>query len=467
MLSNILSWPHTVHINDTDNTQLVCEEPLRVLPKKRIVCRGHWQQQPVVVKLFLDKKHAKRHARREETGSRALEAANIKTPVLLYSGQLNDKTPVLIFEELPESQTALHLWQNLNNNGERQEFLSQLLLELANHHQAGLLQKDLHLGNFLYSQQHWYTIDGDAVDSRSTGTALNIEKSLANLALFFAQLAPRFDNLFEPALREYASQRQFDLTTLHQSLLKKLAHERQQRRHKYIKKSYRSCSEFVRQNSFRRVAIYRRDADPDRIQQLLANPDKLITKGEILKDGNSATVARISHPDGDWVIKRYNIKNILHGLKRCLRPSRAWTSWGNTQRLNISGMATPQAFAMIENRIGPFRLGAYYICDHVIAPDALEYFQSIPQEQSIECVASRNFISLFKRLHQLGIHHGDCKATNFLVQENQPCVIDLDAMREFSSRKRFLRAYQVDRERFLRNWQAMPELQHWFDERLP
>ncbi len=466
MLTHIPSWPTTLELDCKNESLLACEKPLRNLPGKRLVCSGHWQEKPVVAKLFLDPHSAKRHWIREKAGVAALQTANISTPDLLFSGQLKDHTPVLIFAQLPEAETALTIWQNLADDKQRLSFLHQLLSELANHHQAGLLQKDLHLNNFLYSKQSWFTIDADTINSQQAGTPLNPEPSLDNLALFFAQLTPNFDYLIEPALTEYAQQRQLDITKLLNPLTVLLVKKRKQRRHKYIKKSYRNCSEFIRLNSKRQIAIYRRDANPERIQQLLADPDTLMAAGKMLKDGNSATVAQISHPNGDWVIKRYNIKNFWHGLRRCLRPSRAWVSWGNAHRLSISGIATPQAIAVIEKRFGPLRLGAYYVCEHIAAPDAAEYFQNVTSAKNTKDTTAQNFITLFEILHRAGIYHGDCKATNFLINNQQPWVIDLDAMREFRSRQNFLRHYRIDRERFLRNWQEQLELQEWFDNHL-
>ncbi|MEA3465316.1 MAG: lipopolysaccharide kinase InaA family protein, partial [Thermodesulfobacteriota bacterium] len=332
----------------------------------------------------------------------------------------------------------------------------------------GLRQKDLHLDNFLYSQGRWYTIDGDGVNSKRAGTALNIKDSLDNLALFFAQLPPSGDYLIKPALTEYCQARhqtrQFNVDVLSTSLVPLLFKVRKKRRLNYVKKSYRSCSEFIRSNTIHQTAIYRRDADHQRISQLLANPDTLITHGEMLKDGNSATVVRILHPQGNWVIKRYNIKGIWHAMKRCLRPSRAWVSWGNTQRLNISNIATPQAIAMIEKRFGPLRLSSYYVCEHINAPGATEYFSTQPTG-NIE--TAQQFVTLFSVLLQLGIYHGDCKGTNFLIRDGQPWVIDLDSMREFCWRRRFLHAYPIDQKRFLRNWASQPQLQRWFEKHLP
>ena len=466
MLIEILSWPTSLQLSGENDYLLVCEKPLHNPLGKRLVCSGHWKKKPVIAKLFLDSHNAKQHWIREKAGVAALQKTNISTPDLLFSGQLEDQTPVLIFAQLPRAETALNIWQDLVADKQRLDLLQQLLNELARHHEAGVLQQNLSLSNFLRSDQHWHTINGDTIDSRRLGTPLSPNDSLNNLALLFAQIDPCFDHLIEIALAHYISLRQLQWKNSYPLLITELSKIRTRNRHQYVQKSYRTCSEFIRRNSWRQVTVYRRDIDPERIEQLLANPDTLLTNGTMLKDGDSTTVTRVVHPQGDWVIKRYNIMSLWHALKRCLRPSRAWVSWGNAQRLSVCGIATPRAIAFIENRLGPLRLGAYFICENITAPDALDYFSHQPLEKSINSKEACNFLILFSLLHKLGIYHRDCKATNFLIHQHQPWVIDLDGMREFRSRQLFLRRYKADRKRFLANWKTQPQLQQWFDHRL-
>jgi len=464
--SNSISLPASLELEGADKlSPLVLEESLRDLPGKRLVARGIWQGKQVVAKLFLDPRSAIRHWKREQKGILALQQGGIKSPLLLHSGRLRDQTPIHIFEWLPDATTALDIWEQAGDDTQRLTFLQQLMVILADHHRAGLQQKDLHLNNFLYSKGGWYTIDADSIENRRTGEALDLKSSLENLALFFAQLTPEFDDLIEPALEKYDNSRK-TTADFYQQLMPVLTKKRTERRHKYVSKSYRTCSEFIRGKNSRQVAIYRRDADPERIKQLLADPDTLIAAGKMLKDGNSSTVVHIHHPDGDWVIKRYNVKNLWHGLKRCLRPSRAWISWGNAHRLAISGIATPKAVAVIEKSIGPLRWGAYYVCEYISGVDAAEYFEEGKQITDQNDPVALNFVKLFRILKQTGIFHGDCKATNFLIKNQQPWVIDLDAMKEFSSEQQYLRYYQIDRQRFLCNWHKNPKLLKWFDRHI-
>ncbi len=460
--------PFTIHLGEvSDESSLICDRVLRDLPEKRLVCTGVWQQRPVLVKLFFDSRSAHRHWSREKSGVEALRQAELRTPELLFSGQLDNGTPVLVFELLNDVQTASDVWNNLTSSEEKTILLNQLLDMIAALHDSGLAQKDLHLENFLISGQNIFAVDGDAVCLQDNGKPLDIITTSHNLALFFAQLFPRDDMFFDAATLSYAQQRDMDSAQLAAKLKVDLPKVRRKRRHKYVSKCYRTCSEFIRAHGNGQVSISRRDAQGETLNSLLANPDDYMRGGEVLKDGNTCTVVRVKSDDCDWVIKRYNIKNPLHYLSRCFRQTRAWTSWGNAHHFKISGIVSPRAVAVIEKRFGPLRSTGYYVCDFQDGPLASTFFETVVFGSPVFEKAARNFVLLFELFQKVGIHHGDCKATNFLLVDNTPCVLDLDAMYEPSTRARFNKLLKVDRERFLSNWQSSPELQKWFDRHLP
>ena len=469
MLSTINSWPTTLYLADHTNSALVCEQPLRSLAGKRLACRGIWNKRQVLIKLFLHPHSGQRHYQREQHGVKLLIDNQLSTPALLFAGTLDDATPVLIFDYLPAAQTALERWTSFDTDQQRLNFLKKLMETIAKQHQCGIWQNDLHLENFLISDEVIYSIDGDDIQQQSQeANGLSREKRRDNLALLFAQLPPQRESLFPTALAHYGHQlTEQSLTDWATIIDQELPLLRNKRRANYIQKSFRSCSEFVRHNSFNKISIFRRDIDPDLLVALQADPDKLMARGKMLKDGNSATVVAVEIANKSWVIKRYNIKNWWHALKRCWRPTRAWTSWGNAHRLSISQIKTPQPVAMIEKRFGPLRFGGYYVCAEVVAPNACEYLLDPQLKPETKEVVKEAFVSIFKVLQQLKISHGDFKGTNFLIQDNEVWLIDLDAMSEFRSQNRFSGKFQADRSRFLRNWDDNDLLKQWFDNHLP
>jgi len=431
------------------------------------VCAATWDDEQVVVKLFLGRK-ALRYWEREKRGIELLQQRDIVTPELLFAGFTKDNNiPVLITRMISGAQTALERWERCSNDNERLELLKSLAEVIAQQHKHGLWQEDLHLGNFLLSADEVFTLDGDAIRAKIRTALLPPYISRSNLSLFFAQIPPPYAHLFEDTLAHYTNVSGQSLPEWKTLLTTELRQQRRKRRRTYVAKAFRTCTEFTRKRKNGRLLIHRSDAPPEFIRQIENDPDSLVAQGTVLKDGNSATVVRVESGSEKWVIKRYNIKNPWHLLKRCLRPTRAAISWGNAHRLKISGINTPQAVAMAEKRFGPLRLTGYYVCRFVEAPDVAEYFSDGRIEGTPQIQAASTLVRIFELFYNLGIHHGDCKATNFLLKEQEPWVIDLDAMREFNSRQKFLRHYKVDRARFLRNWNQDSTVHEWFDKRLP
>lgn len=449
-----------------DGAEFFIEESLRELPGKRKVCKGIWKKQSAVAKLFLDPRNARRHWAREKQGIEALQCAGVATPELLFCGVADEGTPVLVSSYLPDAETAMDIWA-FSESEQKAVLLRQLAAMVGRMHEAGLVQEDLHLENFLVSADEIYAIDGDAVRIRYAGKPLALKPSSRNLSLLFAQFPPDHDDQIGNAALDYVKQRQIPCHQLLQRLKCDLPAVRRRRRHKYIKKCMRTCSEFVRSKMADRIAVYRRDLQGEVLTCLLNDPEAFMQRGESLKDGLTSTVVRVRSGGSDWVVKRYNIKGLRHAIRRSFRPTRAWTSWQNSHRLKISGIATPRAVAMIEKRFGPFRSTGYYVCEFVDAPHAQEVFQDAAVPVAEKELLAGKFVHLFGLFHKLKIHHGDCKATNFLFRDNQLWVVDLDAMRECLTTFGFARLFRIDRRRFLCNWEAQPELWQWFDEHLP
>ena len=72
-------------------------------------------------------------------------------------------------------------------------------------------------------------------------------------------------------------------------------------------------------------------------------------------------------------------------------------------------------------------------------------------------------VLLLRNLSESKISHGDMKATNFLMADDGPVIIDLDAMREHKNSESFQRAYNKDMDRFMKNWEDHPELASQFE----
>ncbi|WP_372720830.1 lipopolysaccharide kinase InaA family protein [Immundisolibacter sp.] len=440
---------------------LVCERALRILPGQRWTLAGRLPEQadmPVVAKLYLASgRRARRHFERERRGLEALYQRGIAAPELLFSGQLPAPAGWLVLTALLGGEPA---------NRMAVATLPAVLRAVALHHADGVEQTDAHLGNFLIRGGVAWTLDGAGI--RAGPAPLPARRALRNLARWLAQIPPSAVIQLGQLYTQYRAAR-WDGGRIGsgRALGRALKHERRKRETRHLKKVFRDCTAFSVSRSFTRVQVLDRRYDTPALRELLANPDAAFAASDAdwLKRGNSASVVRVLVDGRALVLKRYNLKSPVHWLRRFWRPSRAWHSWRNAQRLVLWGVPTATPVAVLENRLGWLRGRAWYVSEFVPGVPlhvALADTTGPPREVIIE-----RLHTLLTELVQLRLSHGDLKATNFLFDPDRPLMLlDLDAMRRHRRRRTFSRAFSRDLQRLRANWAEDPPLRLALDDAL-
>lgn len=447
---------------------LVIEQWLRVLPEQRYVGKAQWQGRSVLAKLFVGHKGV-RHQQKEVIGAQLLLEQGIASASILDAQQHTDGSAYVLFEFITEAQSLADMWakccMQVPLSSTQNSVLGQALQVIASMHQRGLWQSDLHLDNLLLKEGLLYVIDAGGVECEQAGQPLSKEKAIANLAVFFAQLPSAFDAHLEALLVHYLlvnSEYALRLEVLQQQILK----VRQWRVKDYLNKAGRECSLFsVTSGMFGLRAVWR--GVQTELEPMLDNLDGAIESGHIYKTGGAATVARIQLGQRGLVIKRYNIKNFTHWLKRFWRPSRAWHSWIEGHRLKIVGIATPQPLAVIEKRWMGLRGRAWLVSEYCGEQDIIDRLTEYQNSEEVPEAEVAALVALFEALIREKISHGDLKGHNILWHQQRCYLIDLDAMQQHRSMRSFARAYIKDRARLLRNWPQDSPLYQLLDQRLP
>ncbi|WP_312938092.1 serine/threonine protein kinase [Stutzerimonas nitrititolerans] len=447
--------------------ELKVQQWLRVLPGQRYVGKALWQGREVLAKLLVGSK-AERHFERERRGARLLAEQGMTTPALLAEGLAEGQGGWLLFDYLAGAESLEQAWREVARqpmlSDAQQGVLGEALGAIAQLHAKGLWQSDLHLENLLRHEGKLHLIDGGGVQAQTPGQPLERDKVLANLGVFFAQLPASLEPHIEELLVHYLLVNGEHALPL-EALLREIASVRRWRLRDYLGKLGRDCSLFSASRRLSQLRIVRREDEPA-LHELLAAPDVAVETGRALKLGGSSTVALIEQGGRRLVIKRYNIKGVGHWLRRCWRPSRAWHSWVEGNRLMFLDIATPRPLAVLELRWLGLRRRSYLVTEYGSGEDIATRFQpylsSPPPE--IELLA---LDQLFAALLRERISHGDMKGTNLLWEQGRWALIDLDAVQQHGSDARFARAYAKDRARFLRNWPTDSALHRLLEERLP
>lgn len=436
-----------------DGSALYVEAVVRVLPNKRLVFKARWNDQPVFVKFFIGD-DAVRHAKRDAAGAQSLSNANVATPALLY--QDVDQKPCCLVYQAIENSVSLEDALYQTNKTEQLALATNLVGVVAQHHNAGLLQTDMHLNNFLLQENTVYTLDGDGLKQSAALTEAQATENLCILLSKFdvldvaewhatlvseyqkARTAPIDLDMF--AVQEQVNQCRRDITKQYAD-----------------KKVFRQCTNVdvvKRPDMFSAVASAFSELNGLDVESL----DTLVEKQQRLKSGNTCTVVLSEINQIAVVIKRYNIKHLMHRVNRMFRPTRASVSWANAHRLKLLGLPTPSPIALIEKRqLSLLRGKAYFLSEYLDTPDAAQFFGAV-QDDTSQQSAVKALVELFYRLHLLDISHGDMKATNIKMDNGKPVLIDLDSMQHHGNKKAAFKAHVRDINRFMKNWQSMPTL---------
>jgi tRNA A-37 threonylcarbamoyl transferase component Bud32 len=137
-------------------------------------------------------------------------------------------------------------------------------------------------------------------------------------------------------------------------------------------------------------------------------------------------------------MKRYNVKGFFYILKHLFRSSRAKKAWFASNSMQVRDISTPDPLLYFEERRFLFLFKSYFVTKAV--PDARvldEYvvsrFPGFSRLQKLSLI--RTVARQLKKMHDRGICHGDLKAKNILIRNQNDdgqhtcSLVDFDAVK--------------------------------------
>jgi len=414
-----------------ERQSLVCTKLLRAIVGRRKVYEAQWNGRAVIVKLFSHRISAARHLKREWRGLRQLQKRQLTSPAPLFYGKTENGTRALVMEKIDHCSTA---HQVFNEKPELEEKLALLILlcrELAKQHTKGVLQKDLHLGNFLVSADSLFAIDPGQM--RFLSRELTRRESISQLASLAACLPEGSTEAIGRLCEEYASARGWHFDKSDKALFQKqLAAHKKRAVKRGLKKCLRTSSKYLKVKADKHIAVFdrhfcQRAEAVDFIKQM----DALMNAGQILKNGNTSYVSRLRWNGKDIVLKRYNHKGFVHSLRQTIKTSRARRGWLYGHRLGMLNIPTPRPLAFIEQRRGPIVWTSYLAAEYVEGKNLHNFLRDDSVTEQQRCRAAEQIEELLDKLGKHRIAHGDMKHSNILITANAPTLTDLDAMKVY------------------------------------
>ncbi|HJL62049.1 MAG TPA: hypothetical protein QF517_08835 [Pseudomonadales bacterium] len=340
----------TIELNQ-QLTPITLRAPLRMLKGKRLVFEGEASgpSRRLLVKTF----SSIRHLAREIDGLDLLSSNDIECPTVIFSGQANDLTGfekfgfrdhqnihVLVLEFYPDAENFRTVWHKHITDEYRIHLFTLLFTLIGRQHQAGITQNDLHLGNFLISDDRLISIDGDAIVYNKH---LSLESCYEQLGIILSQAYPHFDSMLEKLLPAYFNTRNLPADKqAEKSIFQARAANREVIKRSKIKKSLRNSTDFKVEKTFSRHVFINRNFLTEAFDNDLAQLQTSDLTHEWDRDGN-----------------RY--RAFYYRWPGFFAKNDARQQWQDAQVLMADGKEIPPPAALVILTFGPFQRGGYYI----------------------------------------------------------------------------------------------------------
>jgi len=437
---------------------ITCTRILRTVKNKRITCLGERGNHRVLVKLFFHSRRAENHWQRSDKGCRIFTERSITAPKIIYSGYLSEhEIYVIVFEYIENAVQFGKALACAPNEEERQELLDRLIGCLAMHHQQGIIQDDLHVGNFLLRGKEIYSLDGDHV--RSYRHPIGKCRSLANLGKLLSYFFPINEATVKEKHQAYCSARGWQIAAKDIRRLVYLSKRILKRRSaKSMRKIYRHGSTFSVCKKQDYYSIRNLNAWNDKFKLAFDNPERIITES----DGEQLDGTRQYHLSIDTSpIMLYSAR--ILGIRFLRRFGIISQIWRNAHRLNRLKIHTLRPVALIEKRESPIIWRAFLIVESREGILAREFFSSDSVSSSDKYIVAERIATALLVMKQTGIAIRGVSSTNILISDLEPVFLDVLQL----NRKAFYSRSIVSKEvrEFLRGWDNEPTVHKLFLER--
>jgi len=438
------------HFPAKEKRVLTCTSLLREIPRTRQVYEGLLDSQAVIIKVFLHKIRAWPHLRREWRKLNLLQQRQLNCPKgLLWGRTGQNRHWVLVTEKIPNAETALELFNNARRPDEKLKLLISIAAKLAKQHKKGVLQKDLHIGNFLLADNRIFALD--VAQMHFSSQPLPRKKSISQLAMLARYLPAHDIEALTALAREYAQARNWHLEKSDLLFLQKqITICRKRGIKKGLKKSLRTNKRHITIEAGGHLAVFDRSfCSGNDAADFIKQIDYLMDRGQILKNGRTCYLCRVRCNGQNVVVKRYNHKGLLHSLRHTVRACRARKGWLYANRLLMLDIPTAKPLAFIENYRGRLLWQSYLVTEFVNG----QSLSSVLQDNNLTSQARLEKINqarlLLDSLAEHHITHGDLKHSNIFFTDAGPVLLDLDAM----TVHRWNRYFQIKRRRDLQRFE--------------
>ena len=224
----------------------ICRECrlIREVPGTRRIFSALWQEQPVILKVFSRRFSAYRHVIREWNALQKLRNLQILRPEPLFYGKTDQGDWALATELIPHAADVFTLFQTSTDRSKKENLLLSVISQLAHLHILGILQKDMHLGNFLWADNRIYMLDPAQI--KFYDQPVTIKKGFAQLAMLCVNWPADDEPQMEVFIRKYCAVRGLTARPwLIENILWKIRAQRKHMIARSLKKTLRASKRYL------------------------------------------------------------------------------------------------------------------------------------------------------------------------------------------------------------------------------
>ena len=344
-----------INIQPPGFEQIRCEQPLRIIQGKRIVCRGSMGVKTVLVKIFFNDRKAKKSWQNSLSGAKAFLDKGLPAPEIIYSGPLEDKGKfIIVFNFISNAKRLDTALEQTDDQQKKIDLKHRFMDCLAAHHTQGVVQNDQHLGNFLVAESKIYAVDGDQIQTFPRPVPLNY--ALKNLAAFFRCFPPQEDQEMDYYLSHYLRARNL---AFRQKFLDKMQKhidlQRKKRLKEYLRKIYRNRDPFVAQKSSQRFCIYDQRRWHQDFIPVKDNPEAFFPESDSMAQGEVV----LSSQKRRVILKREKFRFRLHFWKK----SNLEDLWEQRLIDNRLGQKTARPILLVKIKTGMLYKNIYLLIE--------------------------------------------------------------------------------------------------------
>jgi tRNA A-37 threonylcarbamoyl transferase component Bud32 len=289
-------------------------------------------------------------------------------------------------------------------------------------HDAGLLHKDFHGGNFLWDGESFYLTD---LHRASILRSLSLNQRLWSLSHLFHSLR----SLWGEETRGAFLMRYFEGEPHHlqrrKVYLKKIdcwMDRLQKRRWKSrTKRCLKESTEFSVQKEGGDTYYHRRDFPLNRIKRAMGEHLRRVKErtAALAKNGPEVAVSLFDDKGTRLCVKQFKYPGLWHGLKEHLRRSKGLKSWIGANALLVREIPSVTPLALVERWTWIGLRESFFLMEAGRDREMDRYLSTELRDFAVKRRFIRSFGRWLAEFHKLDMFHKDMKTCNILVSENE------------------------------------------------